>query len=148
MYKIKTIIPFSKCEMNYCYYYKVLRLTLFLSINHRYNIFHCYTACKLLFVLSTISTKGDTGGPLQCEDQDGRFHLVGITSFGFGCGRPNYPGVYTKISEYIDFIDTGGKTLSSHHYFLNYNSEQKPYVVCYDMYLYRRGSTSGFIYVQ
>ncbi|XP_041473675.1 transmembrane protease serine 9-like [Lytechinus variegatus] len=48
--------------------------------------------------------QGDTGGPLQCEDQDGRFHLIGITSFGYGCGRENYPGVYTKVSEYHDFI--------------------------------------------
>eukprot|EP00057_Strongylocentrotus_purpuratus_P011161 XP_011665635.1 PREDICTED: uncharacterized protein LOC585547 isoform X4 [Strongylocentrotus purpuratus] len=50
--------------------------------------------------------QGDTGGPLQCEDQYGRFHLVGITSFGYGCGRPNTPGVYTKVSEYYDFISS------------------------------------------
>ncbi|XP_071482913.1 plasma kallikrein-like, partial [Diadema antillarum] len=31
------------------------------------------------------SCQGDTGGPLVCEDYDGRFHLVGITSFGYGC---------------------------------------------------------------
>ncbi|XP_071478033.1 uncharacterized protein [Diadema antillarum] len=48
--------------------------------------------------------QGDTGGPLQCQDGDGRFHLVGITSFGYGCGRESYPGVYTNVSGYWDFI--------------------------------------------
>nr|XP_054763584.1 uncharacterized protein LOC129270209 [Lytechinus pictus] len=54
----------------------------------------------------TDACQGDTGGPLQCEDQEGRFHLVGITSFGYGCGRPSYPGVYTKVSYYNRFITT------------------------------------------
>ena len=65
--------------------------------NIRFGV-HVYGVC---FV-----KQGDTGGPLQCEDQYGRFHLVGITSFGYGCGRPNTPGVYTKVSEYYDFISS------------------------------------------
>ena len=30
--------------------------------------------------------------------------LDGIVSFGIGCGRSGYPGVYTQTSHYIDWI--------------------------------------------
>lgn len=42
---------------------------------------------------------GDTGGPAALDN-----FLVGITSFGHGCGSERYPGVYTKISHYVDWI--------------------------------------------
>ncbi|KAJ8021040.1 Ovochymase-1 [Holothuria leucospilota] len=48
--------------------------------------------------------QGDSGGPLVCEGTDGRWHLVGLTSFGFACALPRLPGVYTRISQHIDFI--------------------------------------------
>ncbi len=48
---------------------------------------------------------GDSGGPLV--KIDGRGHmLVGIVSFGEGCAQPNYYGVYTKVSEYNEWINS------------------------------------------
>ncbi|KAI9293963.1 trypsin-like serine protease [Neoconidiobolus thromboides FSU 785] len=36
--------------------------------------------------------QGDSGGPLF-TNVNGKYHIIGITSWGKGCGRPNFPGV-------------------------------------------------------
>ncbi|XP_023934808.1 serine protease persephone [Bicyclus anynana] len=50
--------------------------------------------------------QGDSGGPLQgLTTDDGFLRLVGVTSFGRGCGSPT-PGVYTRVSYYLDWIES------------------------------------------
>ncbi|NXU83203.1 TPA protein, partial [Xiphorhynchus elegans] len=52
--------------------------------------------------------KGDSGGPLVCL-KEGRMYLIGIISWGIGCGRRDVPGVYTKVNRYLGWIqDTMG----------------------------------------
>ncbi|XXX74009.1 serine protease [Sorangium sp. So ce134] len=46
--------------------------------------------------------QGDSGGPLTF--QFGGPLLSGITSWGEGCARPGLPGIYARISSYIDWI--------------------------------------------
>lgn len=48
--------------------------------------------------------QGDSGGPLACAEGDVSF-LYGIISWGEGCGRGK-PGVYTRVLNYIDWINT------------------------------------------
>lgn len=51
------------------------------------------------------SCVGDSGGPLYLI-QNGKQVQVGITSFGNGCGLPNFYGVYTNISEFRTWISS------------------------------------------
>ncbi|XP_044850753.1 transmembrane protease serine 12 isoform X2 [Mauremys mutica] len=51
------------------------------------------------------SCQGDSGGPLVCYHLDtSKYYLIGITSFGFGCGRPKLPGIYVRVSRYRRWI--------------------------------------------
>ena len=48
--------------------------------------------------------QGDSGGPLMVKHSTGRYVLTGIVSWGIGCAKPNLPGIYTRTSNYIDWI--------------------------------------------
>lgn len=55
------------------------------------------------------SCRGDSGGPLMAVDNSERlksyFYLAGIVSFGPSpCGLPGWPGVYTRVDQYVDWI--------------------------------------------
>ncbi|MBZ4416188.1 serine protease [Myxococcus sp. RHSTA-1-4] len=49
--------------------------------------------------------QGDSGGPLLMTTSDGKVVQVGITSFGIGCARPAFHGVYTRVSSFRKWID-------------------------------------------
>ncbi|XP_046675171.1 trypsin-like [Homalodisca vitripennis] len=49
--------------------------------------------------------QGDSGGPLHAMDAKNVTEVIGIVSWGRGCARPNFPGIYTRVARYISWID-------------------------------------------
>ncbi len=50
--------------------------------------------------------QGDSGGPMFSRTAAGRLLVVGATSYGDGCAKPNTPGVYARVGDRVlrDFI--------------------------------------------
>ncbi|XP_047575770.1 serine protease 52-like, partial [Lutra lutra] len=61
--------------------------------------------------------QGDSGGPLVCQKKNNEsiWYQLGIVSWGEGCGQKEKPGVYTKVSNYLLWINTE-TTLSGRPY--------------------------------
>jgi hypothetical protein len=47
---------------------------------------------------------GDSGGPLLSRI-NGQYVVVGVVSTGIGCARPLLPGLYSRVSSYIQWIE-------------------------------------------
>ncbi|KAL5292898.1 CLIPC6.2 family protein [Megaselia abdita] len=50
--------------------------------------------------------EGDSGGPLQMLNDIGVSTIVGVTSTGVSCGTQIYPGLYSRVAFFIDWIDS------------------------------------------
>uniref|UniRef100_A0A8D2MY20 Peptidase S1 domain-containing protein n=2 Tax=Zonotrichia albicollis TaxID=44394 RepID=A0A8D2MY20_ZONAL len=58
---------------------------------------------------------GDSGGPLNCQREDGIWEVEGIASFvsSRGCNTYKKPTVFTRVSAYIDWINEVGASSSA-----------------------------------
>jgi len=48
---------------------------------------------------------GDSGGPIH-QWVGNHWIQVGIVSFGTKCAEADYPGIYTRLSSYYDWLDS------------------------------------------
>jgi len=52
------------------------------------------------------SCQGDSGGPLVAWDDKAGFLLMGLVSWGQGCGAKEKPGVYVRLSSHRPWIES------------------------------------------
>ncbi|XP_044260048.1 phenoloxidase-activating factor 1-like isoform X2 [Tribolium madens] len=50
------------------------------------------------------SCSGDSGGPLMLVKNRNHWFAAGVVSYGLGCGKENWPGIYTNITSYTNWI--------------------------------------------
>nr|CAD7261909.1 unnamed protein product [Timema shepardi] len=52
--------------------------------------------------------QGDSGGPIQISNKNNRciHYIIGVTSFGKFCAGKNAPGVYTRVSYFLPWIES------------------------------------------
>ncbi|XP_045501276.1 serine protease snake-like [Colias croceus] len=79
------------------------------SWNRNWHGFAKHQLCAGKLSGKVDSCQGDSGGPLQIKIDTGTNSsmnsVVGITSFGIKCGQKDKPGIYTKVSSFLNWIE-------------------------------------------
>ncbi|XP_023237211.1 transmembrane protease serine 9-like [Centruroides sculpturatus] len=114
--KIATIAGWGKLEEGGAYHPEILQLVRLPIVNNemcqqwfrnngkKWVIVEDNQICAGYEEGGKDACQGDSGGP-QYIKQGNSHILIGVVSSGIGCARPQTPGLYTRVSSYISWID-------------------------------------------
>ena len=75
-----------------------------------FDPYHAFDSSKVyntknVILISIRFSQYDSGGPMVYYNRsDDRWVLVGVVSTGYGCARAGFPGIYTRVSEFVGWI--------------------------------------------
>jgi len=61
------------------------------------------------------SCQGDSGGPLVAFGNYNEKYQIGVVSWGSGCAKPGWPGIYTRLSYRADWLKAHIPALTQYH---------------------------------
>ena len=82
-----------------------LELNDLVACQEQYGMYGVEIGSKMICASGngTDACQGDSGGPLLVS-KNGKGYVVGVVSFGIGCANPYFPGVYTNVAKYADWV--------------------------------------------
>ncbi|KAA3671373.1 uncharacterized protein DEA37_0014562 [Paragonimus westermani] len=57
------------------------------------------------------SCNHDSGSPLMCRSS-GQWYVMGVISFGYKCAMPGFPGIHTRVADYVPWIKSVVKEIA------------------------------------
>lgn len=67
------------------------------------------------YLFDILLIQGDSGSPLVLQRSDKRWGLIGVVSHGINCAAPLLPGIYTRTTHYLTWIEHLSNMLQDQH---------------------------------